>query len=130
METKCYCTCAVILSNKLPYIANHSRWKSFTVFADLSVLQNFSSEIASATGLAMQDYHPTVNVSSKLKFSFETTELFYLERFVIYGISIASRLFTFITVYLCYGQIWNLPIFKPTASFKMGQPILKLVSPI
>ena len=35
----------------LPYIANCSRWKSFAVFADRSVLQNFSSEIACAVGL-------------------------------------------------------------------------------
>ena len=43
----------------IPYIENHSRWKSF---ADQSVPQNFTSEIAGAIGLAMQDYHLTANV--------------------------------------------------------------------
>ena len=61
------------------YIANRSRWKTFAVFADRLVLQNFSSETACGIGLAMQDYHLTANVSSKLKFSSETMKLFYLE---------------------------------------------------
>ena len=49
------------------YIANYPRWKSFVVFADRSVPQNFSSEIACAIGLAMQDYHPTANVFQRSK---------------------------------------------------------------
>ena len=54
---------------EVPYIANRLRWKSFAVFMDRLVLQNFSSEIACtcAIGLAMQDYHPTVNVGIHLK---------------------------------------------------------------
>ena len=48
--------------------------------------RNFSSEIACAIDLAaMQDYLPTTNVSSELKFSSATTKLFHLERFAIYG---------------------------------------------
>ena len=50
-----------------PYIANHSRWKSFAIFVDRLVPQNFSSEIACAIALAMQDYHSTANVSQQIK---------------------------------------------------------------
>ena len=67
----------------LPYIANRSR-KSFAVFADRMIPWNFSSEIACAIGLTMQDYHSTVNFSSELKFSSATAKLFYLEWFAIY----------------------------------------------
>ena len=52
---------------QLPYIANHSRWKSLAVFEDQSVPQNFSSEIACAIGLTMQDHHPTANVFQQIK---------------------------------------------------------------
>ena len=34
----------------IPYIANHARWKSFTVFTDRSVPWNFSSNIGCAIG--------------------------------------------------------------------------------
>ena len=49
------------------YIANRSRWKSCVVIMDQLVPQNFSSEIACAIGLAMQDYHPTANVFQQFK---------------------------------------------------------------
>ena len=42
---------AVRRYNAIPYIANRSRWKSFVVFVDRLVPQNFPSEIACAVGL-------------------------------------------------------------------------------
>ena len=47
------------------YIANHSRWKSLTVFADQPATMKFSSEISHNApvqkGLSTQDYHATAN---------------------------------------------------------------------
>ena len=61
-------------------------WKGFAVFADRLVPRNFSSEIACAIGLAMQDYHSTANVFQRIKFSSATAKLFYLKQFAMYGI--------------------------------------------
>ena len=44
------CTCGFVDVCLIPYIANRSRWKSFVVFMDGSVLQNFSSETACTIG--------------------------------------------------------------------------------
>ena len=41
--------CTLLL--QIPYIANCLRWKSFAVYADRSVLRNFTSEIACAVDL-------------------------------------------------------------------------------
>ena len=91
------CACGShITKAAIPYIANRLRWKSF---ADRSVPQNFSSEIACAVGLAKCKI--TVQpqkFSSELKFSFAIVKLFHLEQFAIYGMKCSSKFLWFLNL--------------------------------
>ena len=73
--------------HKLPYIANHSRWEIFTVFADQLVTAKLFqwNSLCNRVWSFKTTIRPRM-FSSKLQFSFATANLFHLERFVKYGI--------------------------------------------
>ena len=74
-----YCDRNTIILIYRTYIENCSRWKNFVVFMDRLVMQNFSSEITCAVGLAMHDYCPTVKVFQRITNSSATAKLFHLK---------------------------------------------------